>query len=96
MHAVIRTFSGKGAKALFDVIEKNKADVEKHMRAVKGLVSYTLIRTSDGGLSLTVCKDKAGVDDSLKRAREWIAKNAGETGVGAPKVTEGTVITHLS
>ena len=29
MHAVIRTYSGKGAKELFDVLEKRKADVEK-------------------------------------------------------------------
>jgi hypothetical protein len=28
MHAVLRTYSGKGAKELFDVIEKNKTDVE--------------------------------------------------------------------
>jgi hypothetical protein len=88
-------FSGKGAKELFDLLEKNKADVEKTMKGVKGLESYTLVRTGDGGLSVTVCKDKAGVDDSMKKAKEWIAKNAASTGVAAPKVSEGVVITHL-
>ena len=29
MHAVMRSYSGKGAKELFDVIEKNEAEVEK-------------------------------------------------------------------
>ena len=29
MHAVIRTYSGKGAKELFDVLAKHKTDVEK-------------------------------------------------------------------
>jgi len=51
MHTVVRSFSGKGAKELFDLLEKNKADVEKTLRSVKGLVSYTLVRSTDGGFS---------------------------------------------
>ena len=46
MHAVVRAYSGKGTKELFDVLDKNKADVEKIMRAVKGFVSYSLVRTA--------------------------------------------------
>jgi hypothetical protein len=92
MYAVVRTYSGKGAKELFDVLEKRKADVETVMRPVKGFVSYTLARSGDGGFSVTVCQDKAGTDESVQAAREWVAKNAGNTGVGAPKVSEGPVI----
>jgi hypothetical protein len=95
MHTVVRSFSGKGAKELFDLLEKNKADVEKTLRTVKGLVSYTLVRSSDGGFSVTVCNDKAGTDDSLQKARDWIAKNAASTGVAAPKVSEGSVVLHF-
>ena len=92
MYAMIRTYSGKGAKALMDVLEKRKKDVETVMRPVKGFVSYTLARSGDGGFSVTVCKDKAGTDESIRLAKEWVAKNAGDTGVGAPKVSEGSVI----
>jgi restriction endonuclease Mrr len=92
MYAVVRTYSGKGAKELFDVLEQRKADVETVMRPVKGFVSYTLARSGDGGFSVTVCQDKAGTDESVQAAREWVAKNAGNTGVGAPKVSEGPVI----
>ena len=95
MHAVIRDYSGKGTKALFDVIEKNKAEVEKVIRSVKGFVSYSLVRTSKGGFSVTVCQDKAGTDESVRVARDWIAKNAGKTGAAAPKVSEGTVMLNL-
>ena len=95
MHAVIRTYSGKGAKELFDVLEKRTADVESIMRSVKGFVSYTLARSGDGGVSVTVCQDKAGVDESVQKARDWVAKNAGNTGVGAPRVSDGAVIIHL-
>jgi hypothetical protein len=95
MHTVIRAYSGKGAKELADVLEKHKTDVEKLLRGVKGFVGYTLARNSDGVVSVTVCQDKAGTEESLKVARDWIAKNAGSTGVGAPKVSEGSVILHL-
>ena len=95
MHVVIRTYTGTGAKELFDVLEKRTADVESIMRSVKGFVSYTLARSGDGGVSVTVCQDKAGVDESIQKAKEWVAKNAGNTGVGAPRVSDGAVIIHL-
>jgi len=92
MHAVMRDYSGKGTKKLFDLVEKNKAEVEKVIRPVKGFVSYSLIRTARGGLSITICEDKAGTDESTRAARDWIAKNARDTGVARPKISEGTVI----
>jgi hypothetical protein len=95
MESVIRAYSGKGAKELFDLLQGKKAEVEKEMRAVKGFVGYILARSADGGFSVTVCQDKAGVDESLQRAKDWLAKNAASTGVGAPKVSAGSVILHL-
>jgi hypothetical protein len=95
MHTVIRAYSGKGGKELADVLEKHKTDVEKLLRGVKGFVGYTLARTSDGAVSVTTCRDRAGTDESMKVAKDWIAKNAANTGVGAPKVSEGQVILHM-
>jgi hypothetical protein len=92
MQVVIRTYSGQGAKDLFDLLEKHKTEVENLIRSVKGFVSYTLARTGDGGFSVTVCNDKAGIDESVQKAKDWVAKNAGNTGSSAPKVTEGSVI----
>ena len=80
---------------MFDVLDKQKADVEKQMRSVKGFVSYTLARSGDGGFSVTICQDKAGIDESVQRAKDWVAKNAGSTGVGAPSVSAGSVMLHL-
>ena len=95
VQVVIREYSGKGAKELFDVLEKNKAEVENLLRSVKGLVSYALARTGDGGFSVTVCQDQAGIDESIQKARDWVAKNAGHTGAAAPHVSNATVILHL-
>ena len=95
MHAVVRTYSGKGAKELFDVLEKRKTDVEKIIRSVKGFVSYSLIRTADGGVAVTVCNDKAGTDESLQKARDFVNETASNTGVGTPAVSEGSIILQL-
>ncbi len=96
MDAVIRTYSGTGATELFDVLEKHKKDVENLMRSVKGFLSYSLIRTSDGGTSVTVCHDKAGINESGQKAKDWIGKNAPSVGAAAPKVSEGNVILQLT
>jgi hypothetical protein len=95
MHAVMRDYSGNGAKELFDLLENKKAEVKDVMMAVKGFVSYSLARTARGGFSVTICQDKAGVDESVRVARDWIAKNASDAGAAAPAVSEGTVILHL-
>jgi hypothetical protein len=95
MHAVVRNYSGKGAKELFDILEKNKAEVERLIRGVNGFVSYSMVRNAVGGFTVSIYQDKSGTDESLKMARDWIAKNAGHTGVAAPAVSEGMVMMQL-
>lgn len=95
MHAIVRNYSGAGAKQLFDVLEQHKSDVESTLRKVPGLMTYTLLRSGDGGMSVTVCKDKAGAEESLKVAREWIQKNASNIHANPPVVTEGSVIVQI-
>ena len=95
MYAVMRSYSGKGSKELFDVLEKSKADIENVMRGVKGFAGYMLARSGDGGFSLTSCQDKAGADESAKVARDWIAKNAANVAANPPVVSEGAVILQV-
>jgi hypothetical protein len=95
MYAVVRTYSGTNAKQLFDLIEQRKAEVEAVIRSVAGLVTYTMARSGDGGVTVTVCADKAGADESLRLAREWIQNNAAGIGASPPAVLEGTVILQI-
>ena len=96
MHAVTRSYSGQGASELFDRISAASDEVEGLLRGVEGFASYTLFRTEDGGVTVTVCEDKAGTDASLQVARDWVAANASDVGAGAPTVAEGPVEMHLS
>lgn len=96
MHAVVRNYSGPGAKELFDLLEERKAEVESIMRPVTGLVTYSMIRTDDGGVTVTVCQDKAGTDESIRVAREWIQENASDMGSSPPAVSEGPTMVQIS
>ncbi|GMQ95622.1 MAG: hypothetical protein BMS9Abin14_070 [Gammaproteobacteria bacterium] len=95
MHAVVRTYSGSRAKELFDMLEERKGEVESIIRSVTGFVGYTLIRTDNGGVTVTVCQDKAGTDESLRVARDWIQENASDLDTSPPAVSEGSVPIHL-
>ena len=96
MHAVVRNYSGQGAVALFELLEQRKSEVEDLIRSVSGFRAYTLIRTEDGGVTVTVCDDKAGTDQSLQVARDWIQQNASDLDASPPTVSEGPAVLQLS
>ena len=96
MHAVVRTYSGSGAKELFGMLEERIGEVESLIRSVTGFVGYTLVRTDDGGVTVTVCQDKAGTDESMRVARDWIQENASDLDTSPPAVSEGSVLLNLS
>ena len=96
MHAVVRVYSGSGAKKLFGMLEERIGEVKSLIRAVPGFVGYTLIRTDDGGATVTVCQDKAGTDESMRVAREWIQDNASDLDTSPPAVSEGPALLNLS
>ena len=96
MHAVVRDYSGSGAKELFDLLEERKEEVETLIRSVTGLVTYSAIRTDDGGVTVTICQDKSGTDESIRIAREWIQENASDIGSSPPVVSEGSVMVNVS
>ena len=96
MYTVVRQYSGQGASELFDVLERNKDEVERLIGGVSGLVSYTLLRTNDGGITVTVCQDKAGTDESIRIAADWIRENAAAVGSAPPIISEGNTVLHLN
>jgi hypothetical protein len=88
MHTTIRQYSGAGAQDLFDALEQREPEVRELISTVPGFVSYTAFRTGDGGTTVTVCQDKAGTDESTRRAAAWVAENL-EMSISAPTITEG-------
>ena len=98
MHAVVRRYSGPGAPELFEEFERkhgSKESFEQTMRAVPGVVAYTLVRTQEGGVSMTVSQDKAAADKSVQVARDWIRQNL-TTSANPPEVLDGDVLVHFT
>ena len=70
------SYSGDGAEKLAARLEERKADVEAVIRGVPGLMTWCLMRTPDRCTTFTLCKDKAGADQSVNIARDWIRTSA--------------------
>jgi len=94
MHAVIRTYSGKGAAELFAFLATRKDEIEQEFRKINGFLSYSLIKTEDGGVSVTVGKTKGAINKSTTLARNWLAKNAAGMKYRPPKSAEGKALIH--
>ena len=90
MYAVVRTYSGQGASELFDLLEQREEDVKALITGVPGFVNYAALRSGDGGVTVTVCEDKAGTDESSRRAAEWVKDNVSAT--PSPAITEGDTV----
>ena len=95
MYTVIRQYSGQGASQLFDTLESKKDEVESLIRSVPGFVSYTLLRAGDGGITVTVCQDKEGTDESIRVAAAWVKQNA-TVASNPPVISEGNTILHFN
>jgi len=94
MYVVVRSYSEQGASALFDLLGQREGDVRALIGGVPGFVSYAAFRSGDGGTTVTICQDKAGTDESSRRAAEWVKENVSTT-VDPPAVTEGTTVLHF-
>ena len=91
MYVVVRNYSGQGASALFDVLSQREDDVKAVISGVPGFVSYAAFRSGRGGMTVTVCEDKTGTDESSRRAAEWVKDNVSTT-VDPPAITEGSTV----
>lgn len=91
MYVVVRSYSGQGAQELFDALGERQEDVKELIEGVSGFVSYAAFRSGDGGMTVTVCQDKAGTDESSRRAAEWVKDNL-STNVPPPGITEGDTV----
>ena len=94
MFAVIRHYH-------FD--PKDGAEIDRRIREefvpivknAKGFVRYYWLDTGDGeGASLSVFKDRAGADDSVRLAADWVKENLSKLLIEKPEVIEGPVKAH--
>jgi len=61
---------------------------------VPGFQEYFLVETEEGPLSISVFTDPTGMDESTRRAADWVQQNLAGFFTGPPAVTTGNVRLH--
>ena len=92
MHVVMRSHPNT---EVADILVRHKDEIERLIRGVPGFVSWTLIKTGDTCMTATICRDKAGCDQSMQVARDWLGKNAPNT-LSTMQVQEGEVLLRVT
>jgi hypothetical protein len=94
MHASVVKYTG--TPTLADELAKRSRDIESVIRSAKGFKAYYLLKTSDGAVSLTVCQDRAGAEESDKLAATWIKDNLPAVVARPPETWFGEVRIQLT
>jgi len=90
MHVVIRNY--EGSSKLIDELVGRRKDVEELIKGVEGFVAYYLVKTANGGASISVFENEAGTAESTKRAAAYIKQNLAGVASGPPEVIEGRAV----
>ena len=53
-----------------------------------GFVAYNVVRTESGGFSVSVYADRAGAEESVRVARDYVQQNFADVG-NPPEVIQG-------
>jgi heme-degrading monooxygenase HmoA len=93
-YAVIRNYKGSGE--LIDELGRRPGEVEDLIRGVSGFQQYYLVRSDDGGFSVSVFEDRAGAEESVKVARQFIQDTLSDVAGAPPEVIQGEVTITFS
>ena len=64
--------------------------------SMHGFVAYYVVSEGDGTvISINIFEDKAGSDESTRRAADWVGENLASLLPYAPEITAGEVIVQV-
>jgi hypothetical protein len=89
LFAATRKFTG--VPELSDDLMKHQAEIAGVLKPIKGFRAYYLIKTADGILSVTLCEDRAGVEESNRVASTWLKEKLPTYANRTPEITVGEV-----
>jgi hypothetical protein len=89
MHVTMRYYAGN--TALADQLAARSDDIRSVISAVPGFEAYYVVQLDDATVSITVCEDEAGTNESTRVAAEWIRENMPDLAASPPMVSSGAV-----
>jgi hypothetical protein len=93
MYTAIRRYEGLSAGSVEEITRKVKEGFVPIIKGTPGFVGYYVVDSGGGTIaSISVFQDKAGADESVRRAAEWVRQNLGSLVPNPPQVTTGEVV----
>lgn len=96
MHAIIRRYTPKGSldqKAVTDLKNRIESEFVPRVQDVRGFHCYYVVDQGDGKMvTIGIFEDKAGADESTRRAAEFVKKDPMRDRLGSPEVIEGELL----
>jgi len=96
MYAIIRRYSLKTAqnqKTVDDLKRRLDEGFLPKVQDVQGFHGYYAMNVGGKGLvTITVCDDKAGADESTRRAAEFVKNDPLKDQLGSPEIIEGDLL----
>jgi len=89
LFASTRKFTG--VPELSNELMKHQAEIAGVLKPIKGFRAYYLIKTADGIQSVTLCDDRAGVEESNRVASTWLKEKLPTFANRTPEITMGEV-----
>ncbi len=92
--AVVRHY--REAQDLIDELSRRTEDVETLISEIDGFISYALVRTDNGGYSVSIYETSEGAEESTRRAREYMQQNLADMNVAPPEVLSGETVIQFN
>jgi hypothetical protein len=94
MFASIRKYSS--APTLADELIKKQDEIKTLLKPVGGFHTYYLMKTGDGAVSVTLCVNRNGAEESNRIEATWLKDKFPTFAAHAPEITSGEIRIELS
>ena len=91
MHVVLRQYT-VDSNATEEIVRRAREDFVPLISSAPGFVSYTIVDAgADGLITVSIFEDRAGAEESVRMAANWIRENLASLLPNPPQVTIGEV-----
>ena len=94
MFASIRKYNS--APTLADELSKKQDEIKAAFKVISGFHGYYLMKTGDGAVSVTLCENRNGAEESNRVEATWLKDKFPTFASRPPEITIGEVRVELS
>src|SRR5437899_10440146 len=94
MYASVRRYEGVTS---VDEVMRRAAEFVSIMKGMPGFIAYHIVDAGDGVVtSVSIFEDRAGAEESQRRAASWVQENLAQLIPNPPHATNGEVRVHAA